>query len=282
MRSEPLEIIPLVCSQLFESFPNLALVGYKHRFFIEREEFFVDALYFDTRLRRFLVVLVIPEDGFTPSHAGRAVFCAVAIDEEHRGEYEQPTIAIVACPNKTYGVADAFAKLTTVPLYVAEYGKLPQKDGTISVTMPDYTNEELKSFFSFVRAHKAEATSGNGMHVVPSSSQGIGCKMKRQNPWSSGMYFLLAVMVIMVLIAVISNQVQWYVLPMMIIGSILAVAVIGAFQLRNDEKLGEKNFLQLMFETYRRLQLLRTDRTQDDILSENRKTKPRASESEEN
>jgi hypothetical protein len=35
------------------------------------------------------------------------------------------------------------------------------------------------------------------------------------------------------------------------------VGIVGALQLRQDEKLNEKNFLSLMIETYMRLPLLR-------------------------
>ncbi len=43
------------------------------------------------------------------------------------------------------------------------------------------------------------------------------------------------------------------VLPLVIIGGLVAIGVIGALQLRNDSKLGEKNFLELMELSYRQL-----------------------------
>lgn len=42
-----------------------------------------------------------------------------------------------------------------------------------------------------------------------------------------------------------------------IIGALLAIGVIGAYQLRNDGRLSEESFLKLMIESYRRLPLLR-------------------------
>lgn len=79
----------------------------------------------------------------------------------------------------------------------------------------------------------------------------------KNNPWISGSFYLTVVIVILVALATISNFVQWYVFPIVLIGSILIVGIIGALQLQNDEKLKEENFLTLMVETYKRLPLLR-------------------------
>jgi len=45
-----------------------------------------------------------------------------------------------------------------------------------------------------------------------------------------------------------------------IIGALLAIGVIGAMQLRNDDRLSEESFLKLMIESYKRLPLLRGER----------------------
>jgi len=44
---------------------------------------------------------------------------------------------------------------------------------------------------------------------------------------------------------------------LIIIGALLAIGVVGAMQLRNDDRLSEVNFLKLMIESYKRLPLLR-------------------------
>lgn len=79
----------------------------------------------------------------------------------------------------------------------------------------------------------------------------------RANPWIAGTFYLFAVLVLLVLIAVLSSQVSWVLLPVILIGSTLILGVVGAFQLRNDDKLSESNFVQLVVETYKRLPLLR-------------------------
>jgi hypothetical protein len=56
--------------------------------------------------------------------------------------------------------------------------------------------------------------------------------------------------------AVMSAYIPLYIIPILLIAAIIALGVIGAFQLRMDGELNESNFLTLMIETYKRLPLL--------------------------
>lgn len=80
---------------------------------------------------------------------------------------------------------------------------------------------------------------------------------KNNNPWISGSFYLFVAIVVLTGLAVISNTVHWSLLPILIIGGILLIGVIGAFQLRNDDKLKDESFIKLMTETYKRLPLLK-------------------------
>lgn len=80
--------------------------------------------------------------------------------------------------------------------------------------------------------------------------------MKKNNPWVSGSFYLLVAVIILVLIAVLSQNIPWYTLPIIIIGGILIIGVIGALQLKNDDKLSDKSFVDLMTETFKSLPLL--------------------------
>jgi DNA repair exonuclease SbcCD ATPase subunit len=80
---------------------------------------------------------------------------------------------------------------------------------------------------------------------------------KERNPWKTGSFYLFAAVIVIILLAVVSVNLPWYAVPIVFIGGLLLLAVIGALQLRNDESLSEENFLKLMIETFRRLPLLR-------------------------
>lgn len=48
---------------------------------------------------------------------------------------------------------------------------------------------------------------------------------------------------------------------LIIIGTLLLMGVVGAMQLRNDNRISESSFVQLMIESYRRLPLLRASKS---------------------
>jgi len=77
------------------------------------------------------------------------------------------------------------------------------------------------------------------------------------NPWISGSFYLVASVAIMAVIAVIIKYVSWYAIPVVIIGGVVFIAVIGALQLRQDKRLSEASFLTLVRETFKQLPLLK-------------------------
>ena len=80
---------------------------------------------------------------------------------------------------------------------------------------------------------------------------------KQVNPWMSGSFYLLAAVAIMTVIAVISRYLPWYTLPIVIIGEILAIAVISALQLILAGKLSQNNFRTRMIDIFEQLHLLK-------------------------
>lgn len=76
------------------------------------------------------------------------------------------------------------------------------------------------------------------------------------NPWISGSFYLVAFVIVVVLLMVVANTLPLWALPIVIIGALLAISIIGAFQLRQDERLSQKNFLELMLMTFKRLPLI--------------------------
>jgi hypothetical protein len=82
-------------------------------------------------------------------------------------------------------------------------------------------------------------------------------RMKKNNPWISGSFYLFLAIVTITGLAVLAKSVSWVLLPIIIIGGILLIGIIGAFQLKNDDKLKDESFLKLITETYKRLPLLK-------------------------
>lgn len=77
------------------------------------------------------------------------------------------------------------------------------------------------------------------------------------NPWVSGSFYFVVFLVVLVALAVIGRLLPIIVLPLILIGGILAMSVIGALQLRQDERLDEENFLKLMALSFKYLPWIR-------------------------
>lgn len=69
---------------------------------------------------------------------------------------------------------------------------------------------------------------------------------KPLSPWTSGSFYLIVFLIVVAALAVVGHIIPIIALPVIFFGGILALSVIGAFQMRQDEKLSEENFLKLM------------------------------------
>lgn len=82
--------------------------------------------------------------------------------------------------------------------------------------------------------------------------------VNNNNPWVSGLFYLFVAFIVVTGLTVVSKSVHWTILPIVIFGGILIIGIIGALQLKNDNKIKDKSFVTLMKETYSRLPLLKS------------------------
>ena len=68
----------------------------------------------------------------------------------------------------------------------------------------------------------------------------------RRGPWLSGSFYLIAMLVIGVLVVFAARLVHPAALPVVILGAVFAVSVVGIFQLVQDGALSEKTFSNLL------------------------------------
>ena len=83
-------------------------------------------------------------------------------------------------------------------------------------------------------------------------------KSKASSPWLSGSFYLVVFIVVIAALSVVGKILPIFALPAVIIGGLIALSVIGALQLRHDERLGEKNFLELMALSFKYLPWIRS------------------------
>jgi internalin A len=90
----------------------------------------------------------------------------------------------------------------------------------------------------------------------------------RPSPWSSGMFYLVTVMVVLAVAVVALKIVPWYLVGPAFIFTLLVVLAIGVLQLRNDDRLGEETFGGVVKELVRSARLLGSARSEADEADE--------------
>jgi internalin A len=93
----------------------------------------------------------------------------------------------------------------------------------------------------------------------------------KNNPIGSILSYALVFVILLVAIVAAAIAISRWVsviagvmTGVIIIAALLAIGVVGAMQLRNDDRLSEDNFLKLMIESYKRLPLLKTTGASND------------------
>ena len=81
------------------------------------------------------------------------------------------------------------------------------------------------------------------------------------SPWITGSFYLVVFLVVIVVFSVVGRLLPFYILPVVIAGGLLALTIIGAFQLRQDDRINEDNFLKLMALSLKYLPGLRKNNT---------------------
>ncbi|ETX00502.1 MAG: hypothetical protein ETSY1_10985 [Candidatus Entotheonella factor] len=77
-----------------------------------------------------------------------------------------------------------------------------------------------------------------------------------KSPWTTGSFYLLIAVTMLAALAVIGKTLNLWILPVIILGGLLLTTVVGGFQLKQDERLKEENFLQLMEMAFKQIPLL--------------------------
>jgi hypothetical protein len=73
----------------------------------------------------------------------------------------------------------------------------------------------------------------------------------RRGPWLSGSFYLVAMLVIGALVVFAARLVHPAALPVVILGAVFAVSVVGIFQLVQDGALSERTFSNLLLHVLR-------------------------------
>lgn len=105
---------------LLELGAGFAFVGRQHRIEVAGDEFFLDLLFYHTRLKCYVVV-ELKASAFKPEHAGQLNFYLAAVDAQLKAPDDRPTIGLLLCKTKNRLVAEYALSGMAKPMGVAEY-----------------------------------------------------------------------------------------------------------------------------------------------------------------
>ncbi len=109
---------------LIELGAGFAFVGNQYRLEVDGEEFFLDLLFYHTRLHCYVVIDLKVVD-FKPEFVGKMNFYQASVDSLVKTKEDAPTIGIILCRGKNKTVVEYTLRDAKSPIGVAEYRLLP-------------------------------------------------------------------------------------------------------------------------------------------------------------
>lgn len=105
---------------LLELGAGFAFIGKQYHLEIEKQNFYIDLLFYHTRLHAY-VVIELKSGEFKPEYAGKLNFYLTAVDKTLKTESDKASIGIILCKNKNKVIAEYTLKDMTKPIGVSEY-----------------------------------------------------------------------------------------------------------------------------------------------------------------
>ena len=130
---------------LLELGAGFAFVGRQYRLKVAGDEFFLDLLFYHTRLKCFVAIDLKARD-FTPEHAGKLNFYLAAIDAQVKAPEDRPTIGLLLCRHKNRIVAEYALSGIDKPIGIAEYQLVRALPNPLDTNLPSI--EEIEAELS--------------------------------------------------------------------------------------------------------------------------------------
>jgi len=136
------DLIDHITQFLLELGAGFAYIGRQVPLQVGDRDFFLDLLFYHTRLHCHVVVELKTVD-FEPEFAGKFNFYIKAVDEQLRDEGDQPTIGLLLCKSKDRLVAEYALSDIQKPMGLSTY--------TLSHTLPESLRDKLPSIEAIER-----------------------------------------------------------------------------------------------------------------------------------
>jgi len=127
---------------LLELGAGFAFVGRQFRLDVGGDEFFIDLLFYHTRLKSY-VVIELKATAFKPEHIGQLNFYLSAVDAHIKAPDDKPTIGLLLCRKKNRLVAQYAVNGMDRPIGIAEYELLKDLPEPLAANLPSI--EEIEA-----------------------------------------------------------------------------------------------------------------------------------------
>lgn len=127
---------------LLELGAGFAFVGRQKMLQVGERDFFLDLLFYHTKLHCYVVV-ELKMDEFEPEFAGKLNFYLKAVDEQLRGEGDEPTIGILLCKSRDQVVVEYALSDIHKPIGVSKYELTRALPDNLKPSLPSI--EELEA-----------------------------------------------------------------------------------------------------------------------------------------
>lgn len=136
-------LIARVKDLLLELGKGFSFIGSQHRLEVGGQEFYVDLLFYQRRLRC-LVAVDLKTGPFQPEHAGKMNFYLAALDDQDREPGDNPSIGLILCREHNRIVVEYALRHVDAPIGVARYRLLGADalPATLMEALP--TSQELE------------------------------------------------------------------------------------------------------------------------------------------
>ncbi|MDO5678881.1 MAG: DUF1016 domain-containing protein [Pelistega sp.] len=113
-------LIDKISHFLIELGVGFAYVGKQVPLLVGQREFYLDLLFYHTKLHCYVVVELKVVD-FEPEHIGKLNFYIKAVDEQIKTTYDHPTIGLLLCKSKDHLVAQYALSDVKKPIGISAY-----------------------------------------------------------------------------------------------------------------------------------------------------------------
>ena len=114
------ELVANIAKTLIELGTGFAFLGNQYHLAVGNEDYYLDLLFYNTRLRCYVVV-ELKAGKFKPEYAGKLNFYLSAVDDMMRHEHDNPSIGILLCKERDKLTAEYALRDINKPIGVSEY-----------------------------------------------------------------------------------------------------------------------------------------------------------------